>query len=313
MRGVFRPLAVCACFALAACSKYDQDSPEQVLVSARKMVQEGHADHLTDLLYADSKEMRGLLDQVGGLLGDLQSLAMAVQKAYPKEVQKLESEAAEAAKSGNASGFLQKAMGQMGQARRRRGATPDNPEEMQHTFDNAFKELFADPYGWLQKSEGRLSVQHVSDDTAAVMWDGKPAFGVGLLMKEEKGRWYVMLPTGAPGVGSILPKTKEGWEILGEMVQVFDNMVTDLTDDVKKGRCKHLDEVASKAGEKAFLPAVMVFFAYGKYMDAERPPGDQGARRGKPKPPKPLPATGGASNATPAPAAPSAPASTGGG
>lgn len=283
MRGLARVMAAGAiAMAAGACTHYSQDTPEAVLASARQMVKEGHADHLTDLIYADSKQMRTLLDQLGGLLGDLQDLALAVQKAYPKDVQKLESDAAEAAKNGNASGFLQKMVGQMGQARSKRMPPADNGDEMRQTFDNAAKELFADPYGWLERSEEKLTVRTVSDDTAAIMWDGKPAFGVGLLMKQEKGRWYVLLPTSMPGVSQAMPKTEDGWEILGDMVQVFDSTLTELTDDVKKGRCPRLDDLANKAGEKAFLPAVMVFFAYEKYMEAERPPGQaRPGRRGR--------------------------------
>ena len=62
-------------------------------------------------------------------------------------------------------------------------------------FDNALKEPFADPYGWIAKSEGRLTVQTIADDRAAIMWDKKPVFGVGLMMRLDKGKWFVELPT----------------------------------------------------------------------------------------------------------------------
>jgi hypothetical protein len=43
-----------------------------------------------------------------------------------------------------------------------------------------------------------------------------------------------------------------------------------LTKDVTSGRAAHLDDLARLAGEKAFLPAVMVVFAYGKSVEVER-------------------------------------------
>lgn len=276
-----RMILVCLCLFLAACSRYPQDTPESVLASARQMVAEGRAERLTDLIYAENERMRDLLDQVGGLLGSLEDLAAAVQKAYPEEIAKLRTDAEEAAKNGEATGFLQRMAGQMVQPRRRGRNQPPggDPDEARRTFDNAMKELFADPYGWLQRSEERLSVQTIADDTAAILWDGKPIFGVGLMMKQEGGKWYVVLP----GVSGVLPKKDEGWEILGAVVQVFDQLFVDLAADVKSGKCKRLDDLAHAAGEKAFLPAVMVFFAYGKYMEAERPPRpDRPSRRAAP-------------------------------
>ncbi len=267
---------------LPGCHRYEQDTPDSVLASARKMIAEKHAERLTDLIYADSKDMRKLLDQMGQTLGSLQDLALAVQKAYPKEIAKLAADAEAAAKDGQASSYIQKMMSQAssslptGTGRRRRGGPSlpqmpqGDPDEMRKTFDNALKEVFADPYGWLAKSEGRITTQSMGDDRAAIMWDGKPVFGVGMTMRLDKGKWYLELPTYAPGVNQIMPKSAEGWEILGGLFEVFDNAFADLAADVKKGKCKHLDDLASRAGEKMFLPAAMVVFAYSQLMDVDR-------------------------------------------
>ena len=272
-------LAVVAAALLPGCRHYEQDSPDSVLASARKMIAERQAQRLPDLIYADSADMRKLLNQMGQTLGALQDLALAVQQAYPKEIAKLTAEAQEAAKNGEASSYLQKMMSQAGSnlqggRRRRGGNTPQipggDPDEMRKTFDNALKELFADPYGWLAQSEGRISTVSMGDDGAAIMWDGKPVFGVGLTMRRDKGKWYIVLPTSFPGVSSVMPKSPEGWEILGGLFEVFDNAFTDLATDVKKGKCKRLDDLASRAGEKMFLPAAMVVFAYSQLMNADR-------------------------------------------
>ncbi len=262
------------------CRRYEQDTPDSVLASARKMIAEKHAERLTDLIYADSKDMRTLLNQMGQTLGALQDLALEVQKAYPKEIAKLTADAEAAAKNGEATSYIQKMMTQAapnlqgGRRRRGGGGGPQlpagDPDEMRKTFDNALKEVFADPYGWLAKSEKRISTQSLGDEQAAIMWDGKPVFGVGMMMRKEAGKWYIVLPTNFPGVSSIMPKSKDGWEILGGLFEVFDNAFADLATDVKKGKCKRLDELASRAGEKMFLPAAMVVFAYSQLMDSDR-------------------------------------------
>jgi hypothetical protein len=254
---------------------YPQDTPEAVLTSARRMVENGHASRLPDLIYAESKPMRDLLNELGAVLGSLQALAREVQRHYPEEIDALRKEADAAAKNGQATSFLQKMVGQVapGGRRNQRGRGPQldlDASQQRRTFDNAMKEVFADPYGWLARSEGRLTVQTLTSDTAALMWDGKPVFGVGLLLKEDRGKWYLMLPTNLPGMGRILPKSDETWQIMGNLLDVLDNMVKDLTQDVRRGKIKRLDDLAHSAGEKAFIPAAIVLFAYGKAMDEER-------------------------------------------
>lgn len=284
---LFRPsLFAAICLGLAAlaaggCRRtYDQSSPDAVLKTAKLMVEKGDADLLPNLLYADSKEMRALLDQLGVVMGSLQELGTAVQKAFPAEIEKLKRDAADSAAKGDASGFLARIAGQASQqmSLTRRGQRPqlnindaDDPNSVRNIFDNAMKELFADPYGWIAANESRLSTVQMTDDQAAILWDGKPIFGIGLSMtKSQDDKWYVVLPLNAPGIGNFMPKTAESWEIMGSLMAVLDNMLQDLTSDVRRGRARQLDELAKLAGEKAFIPAVMVFFAYSKSIEAEK-------------------------------------------
>jgi hypothetical protein len=253
--------------------EYPQHTPEEVLVSARRMVENGHAKRLPDLIYADDARMRALLGELGVLMGSLQELGLAVQGSFPEEIEKLRAEAEATAKQGQASSFIQRMAGSAMPAGRRRGGRGGgggDPDEMRKAFNNAMKELFADPYGWLEESEGRLSVQTITDDTAAILWDGKPLFGIGLLMRQDAGKWYVALPTNAPGISRIVPKSDEAWQVMGNLVGVFDQMIKDLTVDVRRGRIANLEDLGHKAGEKAFIPAAIVLLAYGKIMEEER-------------------------------------------
>jgi hypothetical protein len=269
-----------AIFALAGCRRgYDQSSPQAVLQAAKLMVAKGDADRLPDLIYADSKKMRQLLDELGVVLGSLQDLGRAVQKAYPDEIEKLKKEAEASAKNGEATSFISRMMGQASQQmgggpfgrRNKNGQPPADPDAAQKMFNNAMKELFADPYGWIAANETRLTVQSVADDRAALLWDGKPALGIGLAMQRgDDDKWYLVLPTSAPGFAQVMPRSEETWEIMGSLMDVFDNMLKDLAKDVKTGKARRLDDVAKLAGEKAFLPAVLVFVAYGKAMEAEK-------------------------------------------
>lgn len=271
-------LVIAASFVLAACSRdadYSQATPEDTIATAKLMVERGEASKLDRLIYADSKEMRALMRRVGVMLGHLQELASSIQAQFPDDVAKMKSKVEKAAKEGRAtslfSQFAQEAMPQQG--RRRRDGPPRGGEK--EAFNVAIQQLFADPYGWLDESASRLTTEYLTDDKVSLRWDGKSILPpVGMHMKlAEDGKWYFALPTGFPGANRILPKTTDEYKIWASLINVFDKAIVDLNEDVRLGRIGSLDAMATKAGEKAFLPAVMVFFAYGEALKARRKQG----------------------------------------
>ncbi len=255
---------------------YSQQTPDAVMASAKKMIQDRQARHLPDLIYADNPRMRDVLNELGRTLESLQTLASSVQEKYPAEIKKMREDAAAAAARGESSSLVQRLSSIVGAGRGRRGRGADGGrdgppgDEQQDQLAQVFRQLFADPYGFLEDQQGKLSVKQVTDDTAAVLWDGKALFGVGLAMRREKDRWYIVLPTSVPPLSRAMPTSDEGWEVLGEMMGMATNMLDDLNDDVRKGRAAHLDDLARLAGDKAFLPAAMVMIAYGKVMEEDR-------------------------------------------
>ena len=268
----------------AACSRtdgYSQDSPDAVIKTAKMMVEQGHADRLTTLIYAENEDWRQFLRRLGVMLGHLQTLGAAVQESFPKEIDALKAQAEAAAKKGQATGLLQQFTGQKSPFQRRgKGVAPPSAAEQkrqQDAINAAIKRLFADPYAFLEESSGHLTTTMVSDDIAAVLWDNQPVLPpVGLSMKREiiKGKetWYVILPTNLPMLSNYMPRTKEEFKVFGSLVATLDNMVLDLTKDVKEKRVTSMEQIASKAGEKVLIPAAMVFYAYSKAVEARAKP-----------------------------------------
>lgn len=261
---------------------YSQASPEAVLVTARRMVENGDAPRLSELIYAESPQMRRLLRDAGRTLGLLDELGRAVQQRFPKEVESLRAEAAEAARTGQASSFVGRLVGAAGPGRRGR-PDPAAAQEARAAFDRTIKELFADPYAWLTRNADRLraTTEGMPDGMAAIQWDSNPDADderdwkpilppLGMAMKQDRGRWYVMLPTGVPGASAVVPKSPEEWEIASSLLEAVDNMLMDLRKDVVSGRVATLDDVARSAGEKAFIPVALGMMAYGKAMDERR-------------------------------------------
>jgi hypothetical protein len=248
---------------------YSQDTPDATLRTARLMVERGEAQRLVTLVHADSREMAAVLKRLGSLLGNLQELGREVSRAFPQEVEQLKADIQKGSESGRAQGLIQAFTG--GRMPRDRGAA----RAQQDQFALLVRSIFADPFGWLADQEGRLSTAFVDDSTVAILYDGKPVIPViGLLMREHKGRWYIELPTNVPGADQFLPRTREEYSVIGSLIRIFDQAVIDLTADVRTGRVSSLDGVAGKAGEKAFIPMVMAFYAYSRLLESRtRGPG----------------------------------------
>jgi hypothetical protein len=273
--------------ALAACGGGDRDTPEATIASARKVVEQGRADRLGQFIYADNKDMRKLMNRFGVFLGNVQKLGDAVQERFPKDVAELKAKAADAAKSGKATSLLTQLTSQMRPGKNRKPPDPGQAQATRDAFNNAVKDLFADPYGWLRQSETRLTTTFLTDDSVALLWDGEPVMApIGMIMKKDKdGKWYFVLPTSAPGISSIMPKTEDEFKVWGYMITVFDKAVIDLTKKVRSGELHSLEDVSREAGESALPPILMCMVAYGELEQAQKKQAN-GGKDPAPQPPQ---------------------------
>lgn len=280
-------LLLCALI-LPACKKpeqitYPQATPQDVLNSMVKMIKDGRVDRLPDLLYADSKEFRLVLNRLGGLMLRLQELTLAVADRFPTETADLRKRL----ESGSAADALSKITAGAGtlnsrprridvnlQSGQKTGVDvnlPANDENARRAQRDAFKEItdqiMANPFGVLEANAARLSTVSLADDQAAVLFDGKPIPPLGLTMKKENDAWFIVLPTNLPGVNQFLPETRNEWSILGSLIKALENSIAELRDDVRAGKITKIDQLAEKAGEKAFIPIGMIAVVYVKEMD----------------------------------------------
>jgi hypothetical protein len=255
---------------LAGCRDkgYSRATPEDTLHTARLMVENGDARRLTELVYAESPEMRELLEQAGDVLASLADLGLAVQERFPKEVADLRAQAEAAAKEGRSASFLAQLTGL--NARVNRAARTGDGQDAQELFNKVMMEVASDPYAWLTRTSDRVTVSPLTDDSAAIMIDGKPAMGVGLTLVERDGEWYLYVPVDLLRAAHVYPDSAEKWEMMGSLMATIDNAVVDMTADVRAGKARRLEDVARIAGEKAFVPAAIVMFAYGHQLEEER-------------------------------------------
>lgn len=253
---------------ITGCSRkrdYSQATPDDTIKSAIEMVKAGDTRRLTELIHAEGPEMRAVLNRLGVLLGNMQKLSVASAKKFPADFQKLQDDAAAAAADPKNKSLVGQIMVSMG------SFEPSQSRSRQPNADdlrNAFSALLADPYGWLERNASRLSTIKTADDAASVMFDGEPAIPVvGLPMKRDNGRWFIVLPITMPPISNVMPKTKDQWSILGSVLHVTDNAVRQLTDDVDAGRVVGLKNLTDKFQEKILLPIAIAFASYAKELD----------------------------------------------
>jgi len=269
---------------LASCGdSFDRSTPEGTIAAAKLAVADGRADRLGRFIYVENEDMRRLMNRFGVFLGNVQKLGTTVQEKFPEEMEAMRRATEEAAARGETTNFFSQLAGQMNRGNQRasrgnrRGGPPAGPDasKMRNAFDALMKQVLADPYAWARQVEGapeRFSTVTITDTTVALQFDGEPVLApIGMTMRQaDDGKWYFVLPTNLPGVSNFMPKTKEQYQIFGGLIKVFDQVVIDLRADVENGRIQNLDGLASAAGEKAFIPIAMTFFAYTRLSESQK-------------------------------------------
>lgn len=271
---------------LAGCRRpaeppYSQDSAQAVLDSALRMVKDNRADLLTKLIYADSRESRIAMQRLGKLLGHLQEMGVLVSERFPEEASAIRKSMLAAA------GGIQVGPGSIDVETDEPGdgepapaaapagaqpgpiAIPTDPASQRRQrrgVEDVAKRLFADPLSFITDNEKRLSVQRDSDDVFIVQLDGQALLG-GLVRIERRGeRWWLVLPLNLPVVQRYAPQTRNEWLIVGDVIAVMDNLVVDLTLEVREGKVQNLTHLSNRAGEMLFGPAALAIVAYVKEM-----------------------------------------------
>ncbi len=225
---------------------YPASTPEDVLDAAVAMIEDGRPELLPTLIDAPSPEFRSVLNRLGELLAGLRDLAQALEAKFPEQVAALRSAPPPAALSA--------------------GGAPELDE-------GALVRLMADPFSWLVDTRDRLETTPLGEDGAAILVDGAPAFGLGVTMRRnESGQWRIVPPLGLPMLSRFMPQNRDEWSIVASMVTVVDNALRDLARDVRRGRCDSLDQAVQLAGEKAWPPLAICYFAYQRAMEARTQP-----------------------------------------
>lgn len=228
-------------------SEYDRSTPESTVAAMSAMIQSGDVDQLPSLIYAEDPRIRELLAEIGPILDRIESLARTINERFPTQVATIRDEVTAAAAD------------RAGQAARSR-----NMDES--LWESRIQLILADPFKNFEEQLARVSVVEISSDMYAIQVDGKPAFGVGLIMRKmEDGLWYVEWPTNIPGMSRFMPQTDAEWTILRSILKSVTKGVAWTEDRIDDENLENLNEVMRQAQEEIFPPVIV---GAGLYMRA---------------------------------------------
>lgn len=262
------PLLFIAATLFASCSRepgYSQSTPEATIATAQSMVKRGDAKLLVKLIYSEDHNMSRCLNRLGHTLGHLQDLAMELNRAFPADVKKLKEESQKQTSQGGIGGLAQVFTGaSSGQRRAPRDGDP---------FTSQLTRLFVSPYQVFEEEGTNLTAFKLDDKTYSLLYKNGPIIpAVPLLLKldDRDKRWYFVLPTDLPILRGYFFRTDDAWKTYTALVATLDNVVKDLTQDVKDGKLKSFSDTARVAGEKAFTSLPFAIIALDRLTAAER-------------------------------------------
>lgn len=267
VRAELRFLLASLSLVLASCSRepgYSQATPEATIATAKQMVRDGKAGLLVKLIQSDDENMKRCLNRLGHTLGHMQELAVELNRAFPEDVRKLREEARQASGSGIA-GLTRAFTGSRG-GNRRDGSQND-------AANSSLTRLFASPFEVLEEEGANLTALQLDTQTYSLLYKNAPivpAVPILLKLDPKDKRWYFVLPIDSPLVSGYIFKTTEAWQTYTGLVATLDNIVKDLTQDVRDGKVKSLSDTARVAGEKAFTSLPFAIIALDRLTAAER-------------------------------------------
>jgi len=234
--------------AIASCEepRYDASTPDAALDSMRAMIDDGRPELLVrfmhigarDRTFADGVTEASAIDDVRGKTGDLLAqlwrVSNKLKDRYPGQVLEEVDLARESV-----------------------------PVLMGGRFEEPLKRFLLDPFRWIDEQRDRLTTVDLGDGTAAVLWDGQPAFGgLGLQMIETAEGWMIDIPVDLPPINEYRPETREEWAVLANLMLTFENSLRHFEERLDDGDFHSLEDAANQAGRMLGESAIVQGMIY---------------------------------------------------
>jgi len=231
---------------LASCRRkeyYDQSSADATIQSLAEMVRNGDIGRLPELVRSNDENLNKTLKSAGIIFERIQLLSDTLKKKFPDEVDELIEKAKTTATE------------EANKVAKRRGQT-DWGERLQT--------LFIDPSGAIDDFMSRATVAYADDETYALLIDGQPAFGIGIILKQnpENQKWYLNWPDNLTGMVKMMPQTDAEWMIIRSMLKSISNGVRWTERGIREDKIKQLDDVWQHAAMNVAPNVVVQWLIY---------------------------------------------------
>jgi hypothetical protein len=242
-RSISRILAAaCALSVIASITgceqQYDASTPDAALNSIYQMIADGHPEKIRtfihiaprDITYGDgvteASAINDVITKAGDMLGQLYRVAGKLRTRFAKEIEN-ELDKAERAT--------------------RRGGNEE------------FANFLVDPFGLMDEQRSRIGVTDLGDGTAAILLDGQPAFGFGLIMRELDGRWKVDVPIDL--LQQYRPETREEWTVVANLMLAIEKAFIQFEKELDAGEIRDLNHASTRdgrlLGERALIQGLI--------------------------------------------------------
>jgi hypothetical protein len=259
MRLLF-PFLIAAIAFCGGCSdpEFDTSTPQNAMAAMREMIEGDRADLLPTMIHVQPREITfddgvteesaigNVREKMGDMLGQLWRVTKKLRDRYPTEVQKELSKAASNAGS----------------------------------FSEFFQRILTNPFAMLDEQSGLLAVEDLGDGTAAVTYNGEPAFGGALTMIETNQGWRFNVPTDLVQSSEFWPQTRHEWSVMAYMMLGIENSLSDFERELDSGKYPSLAQASERAGRLIgeSVAAQSIIYYYMKQGEEKKPgdkPGDE--------------------------------------
>jgi len=206
--------------------EYDTSTPEAAIDAVRLMVVDGRPDLLPQMIELKARdvtfddgvtEASAIADvrrKSGEMLARLWRVSQKIRARWPKQVER---ELTRAASGGGA-------------------------------FEDRIAQVLIDPFAAIDSQREKLTVEDLSDGTAAILWEGEPVLAGLVSLVETPSGWRIDVGVERLRSNKYWPDTRHEWAVVASMMLGIENSLKDFERELDNGRFKDLASASSRVG-----------------------------------------------------------------
>lgn len=237
---------------------YDTSTPEQLLDSVQKAVQDGRPEDLPQFIDIAARDVEfedGVTEasaigdvkaKLSDMLGQLGRVSRKLKERYAKDLAKSQSQ-------------LERMSDRFG-------------------FGPIVERAVTDPFKFLDESRAKLAAEDLGDGTATLEYDGAPVAGGFVALLETDDGWRVTVPIELVQSNEYWPQTRHQWAVVASMMLAVENSLDMFEAELDADKFKTLDQATERVGRLLGESVIVQSVIYASM--AKKDPGTGKVRAG---------------------------------